>query len=141
MFACRSRAEFLRWTSRRFELCRELIRLARYQMDTPVARFRWSSGLIIRGRKNSMLKTSKSAFVLLIFLLIFAFLPASAQDWIHTGTNRGAPIRLAVPDFKGVTGDPQTAPLNTVFNQTLWNDLDNSGVFEMVSKNFYPLQV
>jgi TolB protein len=88
-----------------------------------------------------MLKTSKSAFVLLIFLLIFAFLPASAQDWIHTGTNRGAPIRLAVPDFKGVTGDPQTAPLNTVFNQTLWNDLDNSGVFEMVSKNFYPLQV
>src|SRR5260370_28126297 len=63
----------------------------------------------------------------------------SAQDWIRTGTNRGAPIRMAVPDFRAFSNDPQTAPLNTVFNQTLWNDLDNSGIFEMVAKSFYPL--
>ncbi len=86
-----------------------------------------------------MLKTPKPVFALLL-LLVFAFMSASAQDWVHTGTNRGAPIKLAVPDFKAASGDPQTAPLNTVFNQTLWNDLDNSGVFEMVSKSFYPLQ-
>ncbi len=77
---------------------------------------------------------------LLVFVLALASAKAAQQDWIRTGTNRGAPIRLAVPDFKAASGDPQTAPLNTVFNQTLWNDLDNSGIFEMVSKSFYPLQ-
>jgi len=87
-----------------------------------------------------MLKTLKPIFAFFV-LLALGCLHASAQDWIRTGTNRGAPIRLAVPDFKPSTGDPQTAPLNTVFNQTLWNDLDNSGIFEMVSKSFYPLQV
>ena len=85
-----------------------------------------------------MVKTLKPIFAFV--LLAFCCLHASAQDWIRTGTNRGAPIRLAVPDFKPSTGAAQTAPLNTVFNQTLWNDLENSGVFEMVSKSFYPLQ-
>ncbi|MBZ5522696.1 MAG: translocation protein TolB [Acidobacteriia bacterium] len=87
-----------------------------------------------------MLKTLKLTFAFLI-LLALGCLQALAQDWIRTGTNRGAPIRLAVPDFKPSTGDPQTGPLNTVFNQTLWNDLDNSGIFEMVTKSFYPLQI
>lgn len=73
-------------------------------------------------------------------VLILSLPSLQAQDWIRTGTNRGAPVRLAVPDFKAASGDPQTAPLNTVFNQTLWNDLDNSGIFEMVAKSFYPLQ-
>ncbi len=48
--------------------------------------------------------------------------------------------RLAVSDFKAATSDPQTGPLNTIFNQTLWYDLDNAGIFEMVAKSFYPLQ-
>src|SRR5215471_7904927 len=78
--------------------------------------------------------------VLLLCLLVMTGATASSQDWIRTGTNRGAPIRMAVPDFKAATNDPQTAPLNTVFNQTLWSDLDNSGIFEMVAKSFYPLQ-
>src|SRR6266478_1052779 len=80
----------------------------------------------------------------LFFVLLFTVIPlatASAQDWIRTGTNRGAPVRLATPDFKASNTDAQTAPLNTVFNQTLWNDLDNSGVFEMVAKSFYPSQM
>ena len=85
-----------------------------------------------------MLKAIKN--VLVLFLFIGIPVATFSQDWIRTGTNRGAPIRLAVPDFKAATNDPQTAPLNTVFNQTLWNDLDNSGIFEMVAKSFYPLQ-
>ena len=48
--------------------------------------------------------------------------------------------RLAAADFKAANPDPQTGPLNTVFNQTLWTDLDNAGIFEMVAKSFYPLQ-
>jgi TolB protein len=50
-------------------------------------------------------------------------------------------VRLAVPDFKPSTGDPQNDALLKTFNDTFWNDLDNSGVVELVSKSFYPLQV
>ncbi len=65
-----------------------------------------------------------------------------AQDWVKTGTSLGVEkVRLAVSDFKPSTGDPQNAALLKTFNDTLWNDLDVSGVVELVSKSFYPLQV
>lgn len=87
-------------------------------------------------------KTAKliTAF-LAIFLFIFAFPGQSpAQDRFRIDLNMGQERpRLAVPDFSPVGADPQTAPLNTVFNQTLWNDLENAGIFELVSKSFYPL--
>jgi TolB protein len=67
---------------------------------------------------------------------------ASAQDWVKTGTSLGVEkVRLAVPDFKPSTTDPQNTALLNTFNATLWNDLDVSGVVELVSKSFYPLQV
>jgi len=73
-----------------------------------------------------------------IFLVSSVF----AQDWIKTGTGLGVEkVRLAVPDFKPGNTDPQAANLLRTFNDTLWNDLDNSGVVELVSKSFYPLQV
>ena len=34
---------------------------------------------------------------------------------------------------------PKNADLLKTFNETLWNDLDNAGIFDMVSKSFYPL--
>src|SRR6266568_454438 len=81
-----------------------------------------------------------AALVLLTFVsssLLFA-----QTDWIRTGTGLGVEkVRLAVPDFKAAGNDAQTAPLLTVFNETLWNDLDNAGIFELVSKSFYPLSV
>jgi len=81
--------------------------------------------------------------ILLVFLLLSALAvsaQAQDQDYFRTGTNlAGTPVRLAATDFKA-NADPQTAPLNTIFNQVLWNDLDNAGIFEMVSKSFYPLQ-
>jgi TolB protein len=67
---------------------------------------------------------------------------AQAQDWVKTGTSLGVEkVRLAVADFKPATSDPANAPLLKTFNDTLWNDLDVSGVVELVSKSFYPLQV
>src|SRR5437660_10317869 len=85
-----------------------------------------------------MLQKMKLFFV---FLLVgLALTQASAQDRFRTGTNLGATIRMAAADFKASTGDAQTGPLHTVFNQTVWNDLDNAGVFEMVAKSCYPLQ-
>jgi TolB protein len=64
-----------------------------------------------------------------------------AQDWVKTGTSLGAEkVRLAVADFKPSGADPQNAALQKTFDDTLWNDLDVSGVVELVSKSFYPLQ-
>ncbi len=75
------------------------------------------------------------------FICCCLITPLLAQDWVKTGTSLGVEkVRLAVPDFKPSTGDPQNAALLKTFNDTLWNDLDVSGVVELVSKSFYPLQ-
>jgi TolB protein len=63
-----------------------------------------------------------------------------AQDWIKTGTGLGVErIRIAVPEFKAANQDPRNGELLKTFNDTLWNDLNNAGIFDMVSKSFYPL--
>src|SRR5580698_4609644 len=78
---------------------------------------------------------------LILFSSLFAA-PCFAQDWVRTGSGLGVEkARLAVPDFKPSSPDPQNAALLKTFNDTFWNDLDNSGVVELVSKSFYPLQV
>src|ERR1700677_22158 len=77
-----------------------------------------------------------------LFLLSLAYFLApqiSAQDWVHTGTNLGNErIRLAAADFKPVGSDPQTTPLKAVFDSTLYSDLSNAGIFDMVSKSLAP---
>src|ERR1700730_731441 len=77
----------------------------------------------------------------LYWFLPFIFVAsASAQDWIKTGTGLGVEkVRIAVPEFKASNPDPRNTDLLKAFNDTLWNDLDNAGIFEMVSKSFYPL--
>ena len=62
-----------------------------------------------------------------------------AQDWVHTGTNLGnQKIRLAAADFKPSSADPQTPQLKSTFDTTLFNDLKNAGIFDMVSKTLAP---
>lgn len=76
----------------------------------------------------------------LLLLPLFLLSPSFAQDWIKTGTGLGVEkVRLAVPDFNPSTQDAKNAALLKAFNETLWNDLDNAGIFDMVSKSFYPL--
>jgi TolB protein len=78
--------------------------------------------------------------VLALLAALFLAVPSLAQDWIRTGTGLGVEkVRLAVPDFKVSVPDPKTGDLLKVFDDTLWNDLDNAGIFDMVSKSFYPL--
>ena len=82
----------------------------------------------------------KLAWISLVFLL--TMLPCFAQDWIRTGTGLGVEkVRLAAPDFKPSNSDGQNAELLKTFNDTLWNDLDNAGIFDLVSKSFYPTTV
>jgi TolB protein len=76
------------------------------------------------------------AFIFILCIAVFA----TAQDWIRTGTGLGVEkVRLAVPDFKASTQDPKNTDLLKAFNETLWNDLETAGIFDMVSKSFYPL--
>ena len=73
-------------------------------------------------------------------VILFGVINVNAQDWIKTGTGLGVEkIRIAVPDFKASSQDPKNVELLKTFNETLWNDLDNAGIFDMASKSFYPL--
>ena len=88
-----------------------------------------------------MYRMKKTVFASLLMMLgLIAQVPrAAAQGTVKLEINMGQERpRVAAADFKAATADPQSAPLNTVFNQTLWNDLDNAGIFEMVAKSFYP---
>ncbi len=78
-------------------------------------------------------------FAVLLVLAGLSIPHAWAQDWVHAGTNLGNQrIRLAAADFKPVGGDPSTPSLKATFDSTLFNDLANSGVFDMVSKSMAP---
>ncbi len=80
----------------------------------------------------------KRLFAVLSVLITFVGFAFAQGDWIRTGTALGVEkVRLAVPDFKA--GGGNAADLGKTFNDTLWSDLDNAGIFDMVSKSFYPL--
>jgi TolB protein len=75
----------------------------------------------------------------LMILATLAAMPATGQDWIHTGSNLGTDrIRIASADFKPVGGDPQTPALKAAFDSTLYGDLANAGIFDLVSKSLTP---
>jgi TolB protein len=62
---------------------------------------------------------------------------AQRQDVIRFGIDlKLAPLKLAVADFQPYS--PEASPLLVVFNQVLWSDLENAGIFDLVSKSFYP---
>jgi TolB protein len=77
----------------------------------------------------------------LVVAILLAVMPGFAQDWIHAHTEVGGgeKIKLAVPDFKISTADADAAPLDKTFNEVLFNDLTQSGLFDVVSKSFYPV--
>ena len=82
--------------------------------------------------------TRNAAKCLWLLIVVFASSVLPAQDWIRTGTGLGVEkIRLAVPDFKAADASSQN--LATTFNVTLWNDLQAAGIFDMVSRSFYPV--
>jgi TolB protein len=62
---------------------------------------------------------------------------AAQQSDVIIKLTQGERPAIAVPDFRG-SGAAQ--PLMGAFNQTLYSDLDSSGIFKMVPKTMYPLQ-
>jgi TolB protein len=76
--------------------------------------------------------------VLIAFAALFSAPSTQAQDWFKTGTGLGVTkARLAVPDT--VARSTFGPPLPKVFHDTLWADLEYSGVIDLVSPSFYPL--
>ena len=75
----------------------------------------------------------------LLLLASLISIPLTAQDWVQTGSGLGnAKIRIAAADFKPVGADPQTPALKATFDATLYSDLGNAGIFDVVSKSFAP---
>lgn len=64
---------------------------------------------------------------------------ARAQDPFHLETSTGAErLRLAAADFKQGSGEGGTADLAHTFDTTLYADLGNAGIFDLVSKSMEP---
>ena len=73
------------------------------------------------------------------FLCTFAPSPAAAQDWFRTGTGLGvSKARVAVADFAGKSSTSDSFAVE--FSDVVRSDLDYSGILELVSKSFNPLQ-
>lgn len=67
-----------------------------------------------------------------------AVLLAAQQSDVVIKLTKGDKVAIAVPDLRGA-GEAQQ--YMNVFNETLWSDLESSGLFYLVPKSMYPLQV
>jgi TolB protein len=66
---------------------------------------------------------------------VLAFSQAQQSDMVLKITG-GTKRIIALPDFRGGGG---AAPLVDVFNKTVYDDVQRSGLLEMAPKSFYPL--
>ena len=58
---------------------------------------------------------------------------------IRTGANLGVQkVRIAVPDFEPSSTQGNSSALLKTFDDTLFSDLENAGIFDVVSKSFIP---
>ena len=73
-------------------------------------------------------------------LLLLASTRLHAQDTIPLELSGRATngTRIAVADFKAGPADPQLASLRDTFDTTLFSDLTNAGIFDLVSKSLAP---
>jgi TolB protein len=85
---------------------------------------------------------AKRILLVTVLVVVGAVIANAQTDWIRTGTNLGVEkIRMASAPFRPNTSDATTADLKKTFDDTLFNDLQSAGIFEMVSPSFYPLGV
>src|ERR1700719_530461 len=77
-------------------------------------------------------------FAIVLFLCCGS--TAFAQDWVHTGTGLGLEKpRIAVTDFAPRADN--TKMHSQLFTQVVRDDLQFSGIVDLVSPSFYPTQV
>ena len=84
--------------------------------------------------------STRYRLILTVAIFLCAGLAAFAQDWVRTGTGLGVEKpRLAVADF-AARSDPAKNH-SALFTQVVRDDLQFSGILELVSPSFYPQQV
>src|SRR6201993_5476310 len=94
----------------------------------------------VQMKSREMMRKFVILTALASFIILFGAKPAAAQDWFKTGTGLGvSKVRVAAPDF-AVRGATSPA-LEKTFHDVLWNDLEYSGVLELVSASFYPSKI
>ena len=97
--------------------------------------------ILIGESTKRLLKNSLLVIAILAAFVLSSSIGFAQEDKfkgiVQSGVER---VRLAVADFKPATTDPNTAQFLTTFNQVLFSDLQNAGIFDMVSKSFNPLQ-
>ena len=79
----------------------------------------------------------RTVWISLLLALPALVIVAQQSDVIIKLTQGDRP-GMAVPDFRGA-GDSQK--FMDAFNSTLWQDLETSGLFRMVSKSMYPTEI
>jgi TolB protein len=94
-------------------------------------------------RKRSARTISGFYLCLSVFICgsiwLFCAGSASAQDWFKTGTGLGvSKARVSVADF--AAKDTPSQPLAVLFSDVVRTDLDYSGILDLVSKSYNPLQ-
>ncbi len=87
-------------------------------------------------------RSRPTLFVLVVACaILFLHIRANAQDdvgKIHITEGNNNSIRIAVADFRAATTDPSTLALKLTFDSTLYADLANAGIFDIVSKSLAP---
>ena len=80
----------------------------------------------------------KLRYLMTIGILLATGVALLTGQGITEKITAGDKARIAVPDFRG-KGAAQ--PLMNTFNETVWNDLSDAGILDMVAKTNYPLEV
>jgi hypothetical protein len=84
--------------------------------------------------------STRYRLILAVAIFLCAGLAAFAQDWVRTGTGLGVEKpRLAVADFAARSDTAKNH--SALFTQVVRDDLQFSGILELVSPSFYPQQV
>jgi TolB protein len=98
----------------------------------------------VKGEPKAMVHLSRHMGVC-ILLMLGLFVPGhaagqGAQDWFRTGTGLGVEKpRVAVADFAPRADNAK--PHSQLFTQVVRDDLQFSGILDLVSPSFYPTQV
>ncbi|HNY40878.1 MAG TPA: hypothetical protein PKJ41_10800, partial [Bryobacteraceae bacterium] len=84
------------------------------------------------------MKTTRPTTKLTLLAIAFAAVawPQDQQSNIILKITGGTKSKIALPDFRGAGGASQ---FTAVFNETVFGDVQRSGMLEMAAKSFYPL--
>jgi len=94
---------------------------------------------MVLGMRSLNLPPSLQRLAALTFFAVFTS-AAIAQDpfpQLHQDLSNSR-IRIAAADFKPISGDLATNPQKHTFDTVLYSDLQNAGIFDLVSKSMQP---